>query len=177
MTPRAPSLPPEYRQARPQLERNTSTQSKISLPTSSQSNEADDEQSFSDCSFDMESCSPEPQYEGEDTRLTSDKELSGFYMYGWAAEVCFFSFLRFASCFILLNMGDALTDASSATITSYLLMRPGLRSMRYWLLHTCDPRATRSREWSTSFRSHHALQGLPPDRDPSRRGLLYAPPS
>ncbi|OSS46382.1 hypothetical protein B5807_08572 [Epicoccum nigrum] len=87
MTPRAPSLPPEYRQARPQLERNTSTQSKVSLPTSSQSNEADDEQSFSDCSFDMESCAPEPQYEGEDTRLTSDKELSGFYMYGWAAEV------------------------------------------------------------------------------------------
>jgi hypothetical protein len=172
MTPRAPSLPPEYRQARPQLERNTSTQSKLSLPTSSQSNEADDEQSFSDCSFDMESCSPEPQYEGEDTRLTSDKELSGFYMYGWAAEVCFCSFLRFASCFILLNMGDALTEASSATITSYLLMRPGLRSMRNWLLHTCDPRATRSREWSTSFRSHHALQGLPPDRDPSRGGLL-----
>lgn len=30
-----------------------------------------------------------PQYEGEDTRLTSKKELSGFYMYGWAAEVLF----------------------------------------------------------------------------------------
>jgi UMF1 family MFS transporter len=28
-----------------------------------------------------------PNYAGEDTRLTSDKELSGFYMYGWAAEV------------------------------------------------------------------------------------------
>ena len=167
MTPRAPSLPPEYRQARPQLERNTSTQSKTSLPTSSQSNEADDEQSFSDCSFDMESCAPEPQYEGEDTRLTSDKELSGFYTYGWAAEVCFCSFLRFASCFIPIKIGDASTEASIAT-TSYLLMRPGLRSMWYWFLHTCDPRATRSREWSTSFRSHHALQGLSPDREPSR---------
>ena len=88
MTPRAPSLPPEYRQARPQLERNASTQSKLSLPTSSQSNEADDEQSFSGRSFDMESSAAQPQYEGEDTRLTSDKELSGFYMYGWAAEVC-----------------------------------------------------------------------------------------
>ncbi|KAJ4983342.1 autophagy protein atg22 [Stagonosporopsis vannaccii] len=87
MTPRAPSLPPASRQARPLLERNPSTQSKLSLPTSSQSNEADDEQSFSDRSFDMESSATPPRYEGEDTRLTSDKELSGFYMYGWAAEV------------------------------------------------------------------------------------------
>lgn len=29
----------------------------------------------------------EPQYEGEDTRLTSQKELSGWYSYGFAAEV------------------------------------------------------------------------------------------
>ena len=28
-----------------------------------------------------------PHYDGEDARLTSKKELSGFYMYGWAAEV------------------------------------------------------------------------------------------
>jgi UMF1 family MFS transporter len=28
-----------------------------------------------------------PQYPGEDTRLTSKKELSGWYSYGWAAEV------------------------------------------------------------------------------------------
>jgi MFS transporter, UMF1 family len=28
-------------------------------------------------------------YAGEDTRLTSRKELSGFYVYGWAAEVRF----------------------------------------------------------------------------------------
>lgn len=27
------------------------------------------------------------QYAGEDTRLTSRKELSGWYAYGWAAEV------------------------------------------------------------------------------------------
>ena len=89
MTPRAPEelRPPEYRRPRPQLERNASAQSKLSLPASSQSNEADDEQSFSDRSFDMESSATHPQYEGEDTRPTSDKELSGFYMYGWAAEV------------------------------------------------------------------------------------------
>ena len=28
-----------------------------------------------------------PQHDGEDTRLTSRKELSGWYSYGWAAEV------------------------------------------------------------------------------------------
>jgi len=28
-----------------------------------------------------------PRYSGEDTRLTSKKELSGWYSYGWAAEV------------------------------------------------------------------------------------------
>lgn len=28
-----------------------------------------------------------PQYPGEDTRLTSNKEISGWYSYGWAAEV------------------------------------------------------------------------------------------
>lgn len=89
MTPRAPEeVPAEYRRPRPQLERNASSLSKLSLPTSSQSNEADDEQSFSDGSFDMESNATDPHYEGEDTRLTSNKELSGFYMYGWAAEVC-----------------------------------------------------------------------------------------
>jgi len=28
-----------------------------------------------------------PRYSGEDTRPTSKKELSGWYSYGWAAEV------------------------------------------------------------------------------------------
>jgi UMF1 family MFS transporter len=28
-----------------------------------------------------------PRYPGEDTRLTSAKELTGWYSYGWAAEV------------------------------------------------------------------------------------------
>lgn len=35
----------------------------------------------------MDSNTSQPHYDGEDTRLTSDKELRGFYMYGWAAEV------------------------------------------------------------------------------------------
>ncbi|KAA8613292.1 ATG22 multi-domain protein [Pyrenophora tritici-repentis] len=82
---RAPELPPY---SRPTLMRNASSQSKVSVPSISQSNEADDEQSLSDIqTFDMESNPDLPHYEGEDTRLTSDKELRGFYMYGWAAEV------------------------------------------------------------------------------------------
>lgn len=28
-----------------------------------------------------------PRYTGEDTRLTSKREISGWYSYGWAAEV------------------------------------------------------------------------------------------
>jgi UMF1 family MFS transporter len=86
MTPRAPE-PGDTAPYRPQFLRDDSTHSKLSVPLSSQSNEADDEQSLSDPSYDMESTLDAPHYEGEDTRLTSDKELSGFYMYGWAAEV------------------------------------------------------------------------------------------
>lgn len=36
---------------------------------------------------DFESTLDQPHYPGEDTRLTSKKELSGWYSYGWAAEV------------------------------------------------------------------------------------------
>ena len=37
--------------------------------------------------FDPETHGHQPEYPGEDTRLTSNKELSGWYSYGWAAEV------------------------------------------------------------------------------------------
>jgi hypothetical protein len=87
MTPRAPA-PGDVGPYRPPLLRDDSTHSKLSAPLSSHSNEADDEQSLSDPSYDMESTADPPRYDGEDTRMTSDKELAGFYMYGWAAEVC-----------------------------------------------------------------------------------------
>jgi hypothetical protein len=86
MTPRAPE-PADLAPFRPELLREESSDSKLSAPLSSQSNEADDEQSLSDPSYDMESSNDAPHYEGEDTRVTSDKELAGFYMYAWAAEV------------------------------------------------------------------------------------------
>lgn len=86
MVPRVPELP--VPPPRPYFLRNASSQSKVSVPSISQSNEADDEQSLSsDQSSDMDSNPDAPHYDGEDTRLTSSKELRGFYMYGWAAEV------------------------------------------------------------------------------------------
>jgi UMF1 family MFS transporter len=83
MTPRVEAPPPSH----PHRHHSPSVHSKLTLPSSSQSNEADDEQSLSTDGFDMESTPAPPQYRGHDTRLTSDRELAGFYMYGWAAEV------------------------------------------------------------------------------------------
>ncbi|CAI6338841.1 unnamed protein product [Periconia digitata] len=80
MTPRQ-----EEQRPPPPLLRNLSSFSKASAPSSH--DDADDEQSSTEGTSQMESNPPLPQYDGEDTRLTSDKELSGFYMYGWAAEV------------------------------------------------------------------------------------------
>jgi UMF1 family MFS transporter len=37
--------------------------------------------------MDDDPSSEPPRYPGEDTRLTSRKELAGWYSYGWAAEV------------------------------------------------------------------------------------------
>lgn len=99
MVPRAPG-PGDVPPYRPQLLRDDSTHSKLSVPFSSHSNEADDEQSTDpdDPDYDMESTPDSPQYEGEDTRLTSDRELAGFYMYGWAAEVSMFLYFLYMHC-------------------------------------------------------------------------------
>lgn len=78
---------------RPQLpNRMLSTSTKRSFRSHSSSFEADDERSNSS---DYESMGPDPasnrrvpsQYAGEDIRLTSGKELWGWYAYGFAAEV------------------------------------------------------------------------------------------
>lgn len=80
-------------QRRPfQIHRESSSNStKRSLRSHTSDFEADDERSSSG---DYESMGPDQgyrdgpsQYEGEDTRLTSRKELSGWYAYGFAAEV------------------------------------------------------------------------------------------
>src|SRR6201994_4851587 len=55
---------------------------------SSISNEADDERSWaSPPTMAPRNIRHDPQYEGEDTRPTSSKELRGFYAYSWASEV------------------------------------------------------------------------------------------
>ena len=87
-TPRAdlspsPSPSPSYLQA--------PGSSKASFLSPTPSFEADDEGTASDIS-DMEHDHGSgrhraPQYPGEDTRLTSSKELFGWYSYAWAAEV------------------------------------------------------------------------------------------
>ncbi|KZF22368.1 autophagy-like protein 22 [Xylona heveae TC161] len=64
---------------------------KASLVSPSPSVEGDDERSYSDPSMGPDEgqawARDEPEYEGEDTRTTSTKELAGWFSYGWAAEV------------------------------------------------------------------------------------------
>ena len=68
---------------------------KASFQSLTPSFEADDEDSFDSFSshqdmnseYDRDTHKGPPEYPGEDTRLTSRKELSGLYSYGWAAEV------------------------------------------------------------------------------------------
>ncbi|KAL9107040.1 MAG: hypothetical protein Q9227_007986 [Pyrenula ochraceoflavens] len=76
---------------RPPVRRENSN-SKASFISPATSSEADDEESLAS---DLHNGSRRssimhrrpPQYDGEDTRLTSQKELAGWYSYGWAAEV------------------------------------------------------------------------------------------
>jgi MFS transporter, UMF1 family len=74
----------------PQSQRALSANSaKHSFRSHSSSFEADDERSSSEHSMgeDQGFRDSPSQYAGEDTRLTSRQELSGWYMYGFAAEV------------------------------------------------------------------------------------------
>ena len=67
----------------------SSNSAKHSYRSHSSSFEADDERSSSEHSMgeDQGFRDSPSQYAGEDTRLTSRQELSGWYMYGFAAEV------------------------------------------------------------------------------------------
>ena len=75
----------------PAIHRLKSDKSTTSTRTYLSAYEAGDERSSSE----TERMDPElgthrrikPEYDGEDTRLTSKKELMGWYIYGWAAEV------------------------------------------------------------------------------------------
>lgn len=83
--------------SRPSIQRSHSRVSKASLISPTPSIEGDDEDSSLDFSgpamerqAQAQAQAPsnhQPEFEDEDTRLTSRKELAGWYSYGWAAEV------------------------------------------------------------------------------------------
>lgn len=90
--PRNEPFPPKN--VRPTFSRAQSKQSQRSLISPTPSVEGDDEHSEANTDDDNDSLTdlgqremgPQP-YEDEDTRDTSEKELAGWYSYGWAAEV------------------------------------------------------------------------------------------
>ena len=86
---------PRHDSPRPSNRQRDPSTTKVSFRSPTPSSLADDENSLSSLyrpqsmenSHEIESASDEPLYPGEDTRMTSRKELSGWYSYGWAAEV------------------------------------------------------------------------------------------
>ena len=93
-----PQLPPSPPAPQRAISTNSTKQSFSSYRSHSSSFEADDELS-STADDDMgpdDGFRDDPStYPGEDTRLTSSKELSGWYAYGFAAEV-----------FVICGMGE-----------------------------------------------------------------------
>jgi hypothetical protein len=56
----------------------------------------------------------QPRYQGEDSRLTSRKELAGWYSYGWAAEV-------FAVCAMGIHKASSYKSRTRSLTTRSLL--------------------------------------------------------
>ncbi|KAF2144484.1 uncharacterized protein K452DRAFT_295925 [Aplosporella prunicola CBS 121167] len=99
MVPRHPEPTSEPPPPRPRFPRQSSTFSKRSF-ASSYGHEADDERSPI-MGPDADYGPVRPRYPDEDTSLTSRRELSGFYIYGWAAEV--FVVCGVGKCLALLS--------------------------------------------------------------------------
>ncbi|TGO51621.1 hypothetical protein BCON_0157g00020 [Botryotinia convoluta] len=123
-------------QLRPEPERAPSNSTKISYRSYSSSFEADDERSSS---ADHDSMGPDigsahrdvpAQYVGEDTRLTSRKELSGWYAYGFAAEVFVIcgigSFIPITLEQLARENGVLLSDPTQPCGSSSTHLPPGL---------------------------------------------------
>ena len=106
---------------------------KVSLISPTPSVEGDDEDSGSDptqndeidLEHEMTGVGDGPQYHGEDTRLTSRKELAGWYSYGWAAEVfaicAIGSFLPITLEQLARDQGVLLKDKTTPCNTSWKL--------------------------------------------------------
>jgi hypothetical protein len=72
-----------------------------------------------------------PQYAGEDTRLTSRKELAGWYAYGFAAEVFIICGMGQFNLDVLTAECNMLTMATDRILYSYYI---GTTSTREWSL-------------------------------------------
>jgi hypothetical protein len=120
-----------------------STKHSFSYRSHSSSFEADDERSNSDHEMgpDQGFRDDPSQYAGEDTRLTSSKELSGWYAYGFAAEV-----------FVICGMGEC---ESSFEATSVLECQGStIWSSRWYLISDRDRRVHEFfGDWNTSLQS------------------------
>jgi UMF1 family MFS transporter len=98
-------------------------QQSSSAQFSSRSAEADDERSYpssNTSSMDSSSLDDEgdltpPSYDGEDTRVTSRKELAGFYAYSFAAEVFVICGL---GAFIPITLEDLARGSPTAVLAS-----------------------------------------------------------
>ncbi|TEY35196.1 hypothetical protein BOTCAL_0598g00020 [Botryotinia calthae] len=123
-------------QLRPEPQRAPSNSTKLSYTSYSSSFEADDERSSS---ADHDSMGPDigsahrdvpAQYAGEDTRLTSRKELSGWYAYGFAAEVFVIcgigSFIPITLEQLARENGVLLSDPTQPCGSSSTHLPPGL---------------------------------------------------
>ncbi|QSZ33908.1 hypothetical protein DSL72_005482 [Monilinia vaccinii-corymbosi] len=121
---------------RPEPERAPSNSTKISYRSYSSSFEADDERSSSadhdSMGSDIGSAHRDvpAQYAGEDTRLTSRKELSGWYAYGFAAEVFVIcgigSFIPITLEQLARENGVLLSDPTQPCGSSSTHLPPGL---------------------------------------------------
>jgi len=118
MVPREPQRPPREVSAS-----SSNTKRSLSYRSYSSDFEADDERSSSpdDAMGQERGFRDDPsQYAGEDTRLTSKKELAGWYAYGFAAEV-----------FVVCGMGEFGISFFDASIWSRILGVVGIGPHEY----------------------------------------------
>lgn len=123
---KAPRSEPTVPLFRPTINRNVSHSTKISLISPTPSVEADDEReesSLSEIDFAMGDIGDHGRYPDEDNRPTSQKELYGWYSYGWAAEtfviVCMSSFLPITLEQLARENGVLLSDKTTPCSASW----------------------------------------------------------
>ena len=125
--------------ARPADHERSQSRNKASFRSPAPSSLADDEDSGSGFSqmehHHLDSAFPPPQYSGEDTRPTSTKELSGWYSYGWAAEVFVIcgigSFIPITLEQLARDQGVLLSDKSKPCSVTFETSTPATNASAY----------------------------------------------